>query len=306
MSRLSLAKDIMWTEPVTVAPDDDVLQGIELLLRQRVTGGPVLGKDRQYLGTLAEKGCLSVLLERAREAGHAGQTAPPARDFMARNLLTLRPETDAIDAISTLLKHGFSGAPVVDAEGRFLGVFSEHYMMRLLINSAYEQVPSTRVDAFMSTAPGRLIEEDTGVFEIVQAFLDSHYRRLVVLRDGKLVGQVSHRDVFTTLIDSHRGSIPADTAPGDSEPRSSQIFDFMDTATETIGENLDLWSIAQIFLSSVRIRLPVLRDGKLVGQVVRRDLLASVLDLLSKQPDHKQPGLFLSAIMQPDENPLLR
>ena len=37
-----------------------------------------------------------------------------------------------------LLEHRFSGAPVVDEDGKFLGVFSERYIMQLLINSAYE------------------------------------------------------------------------------------------------------------------------------------------------------------------------
>ena len=52
---------------------------------------------------------------------------------MSKKLLTLSPGTDAIEAISMLLKQRFSGAPVVDAEGKFLGVFSERYIMRLLI-----------------------------------------------------------------------------------------------------------------------------------------------------------------------------
>ena len=320
MIRLSLAKDIMVTNPVTVAPEDDVLWGIHLLLRHRVTGAPVVGNDRQYLGTLSEGSCLRVLTLTARGSGQALKSAPPARDFMAKKLLTLRPETDAIDAISMLLKHRYAGAPVVDENHNFLGVFSEHYMMRLLINSAYEQVPSTRVDAFMSTGPGRLIDENMDLLAVARIFLDTHYRRLPVLRDGKLVGQVSHRDVLTAehhlsslvktrrkaLLDPSRGRIPPDLWPSDGGVTSTQISDFMDTSAETIEEDLDFLSIAQIFLSSVRIRLPVLREGKLVGQISRRDLLVKVLDLLSEQPHHKQPGLFLSAVMDPGENPLLR
>lgn len=320
MSRLSLAKDIMWTNPATVSPQDDVLWGIHSLLRRRVTGAPVVGKDRQYLGTFTEASCLRVLFLTADETGQTRKAAPPARDFMAQKLLTLRPDADAIDAISMLLKHRFAGAPVVDEDDNFLGVFSEHYMMRLLINSAYEQVPSTRVDAFMSTDPARVIDEEMDVFEVAQIFLDTHYRRLPVLRDGKLVGQVSHRDVlgakhhlarfvrgrWRALLDHYRGRGLADLWPSDSDPPSTQISDFMDTSAETIEEDLDFLSIAQIFLRSFRIRLPVLREGKLVGQVARRNLLLKVLGLLSQEEHHKQPGLFLSAIMQPDENPLLR
>ena len=87
---------------------------------------------------------------------------------------------------------------------------------------------------------------------------------------------------------------------------SRQISHFMDTSAETIEENLNLLAIARLFLDSNRRRLPVLREGKLVGQISRRDLLLEVLDMLSEQPHREQPGLFLSAVMDPAENPLLR
>ncbi len=118
MSCLPLAKDIMVTNLVTVAPEDDVLRGIRLLLHHRITGAPVVGNDRHYLGMLSEGSCMRVLFLTAREAGLARQRPPPARNFMVKKLLTLSPEADAIDAIARLLKHGFSGASVVDEEHR--------------------------------------------------------------------------------------------------------------------------------------------------------------------------------------------
>ena len=80
----------------------------------------------------------------------------------------------------------------------------------------------------------------------------------------------------------------------------------MDTAAETIDEGLDLLAIARIFLDTNRRRLPVLREGKLVGQISRRDLLLKVFDLLWEEPRHQQPGLYLSAVMDPAENPILQ
>ncbi len=313
MSRLPLAKEIMVTKLVTVGPEDDVLRGIRLLLRHHISGAPVVGSDRRYLGTLTESSCMRVLSRTAREAGVETIHIPQARAFMSKKLLTLSPETDAIEATAMLLEHRFSGAPVVDEDGKFLGVFSERYIMRLLINSAYEQVPSTRVDAFMNTDRGRLIDETTDLLEVARMFLDTYYRRLPVLKDGKLIGQISRRDVLSaehhlarvvkgrwrTLLDHRLGRILADLWRSGGEPSSTQISHIMDTSAETIEENLDLLAIARIFLDSNRRRLPVLREGKLVGQISRRDLLLVVLDLISEHPHHEQPGLFLSAVSDP-------
>ena len=123
----------MVTKLVTIGPQDDVLRGIRLLLRHRITGAPVVGSDRRYLGMLSEVSCMKVLYQTAREAGVETSHLPQARDFMSKKLLTLSPETDAIEA-TAMLEHRFSGASVVDEDGKFLGVFSERCIMRLLIN----------------------------------------------------------------------------------------------------------------------------------------------------------------------------
>ena len=320
MSRLPLAKEIMVTKLVTVSPDDDFSHGIRLLLRHRLSGAPVIDSERRYFGLFSDRGCMKVLYEKARDAGVESADFPRARELMTKKLLTLSPETDAIEAISTLLKQRFSGAPVVDEDQRFLGVFSERYIMRLLINSAYEQVPSTRVVAFMNTDRGRLIDETTDFLEVTRMFLDTYYRRLGVLKDGKLVGQISRQDALTAehdptrakgrrrgLLDPRRERILADEWHRGGELPSMRISDFMNTSAETIEEELDLLAIARIFLDSNRRRLPVLREGKLVGQISRRDLLLKVLDLLSEQPHRdEQPGLFLSAVTDAAENPILR
>lgn len=118
-----------------------------------------------------------------------------ARDFMVKKLVTLSPQMDVIDAVQRLLKNRISGAPVVDANGNFVGVFSEKCAMQVLLDAAYEQLPSNEVRLFMDT-DAQSIEPDTQLLSIAQVFLLTSYRRLPVLEDGRLVGQVSRRDVM--------------------------------------------------------------------------------------------------------------
>lgn len=123
-----------------------------------------------------------------------------ARDFMVKKLVTLRPEMDVIDAVQRLLKNRISGAPVVDADGKFVGVFSEKCAMQVLLDAAYEQLPSNEIRLFMDT-DAQTIEPDTQLLSIAQVFLLTSYRRLPVLEDGRLVGQVSRRDVMRASLD---------------------------------------------------------------------------------------------------------
>jgi len=123
-----------------------------------------------------------------------------ARDCMVTRLVTLRPEMDVLEAVQRLLKNRISGAPVVDAEGNYLGIFSEKCSMHVLLDAAYEQLPSNEVRVFMDT-DAQTIEPDTHLLSIAQVFLLTPYRRLPVLEDGKLIGQVSRRDVIRASLD---------------------------------------------------------------------------------------------------------
>lgn len=68
--------------------------------------------------------------------------------------------------------------------------------MRVLIDSAYTQLPTTQVGPFRNTDFGRTITEQTELLAVAQMFLDTPYRRVAVLRGTKLVGQISRRDTL--------------------------------------------------------------------------------------------------------------
>ncbi len=118
-----------------------------------------------------------------------------ADQIMSKKLVTLRPDMDMIAAMYLLLKHRVSGATVVDQEDRVLGVLSEKDCLRMFANGAYNELPSAHVSDYMSRTL-TTIAPDTDLFTIAGIFLKSAFRRLPVVKDGKLVGQVSRRDVL--------------------------------------------------------------------------------------------------------------
>lgn len=119
-----------------------------------------------------------------------------AKEIMVTRLITLRPEMDVHDAIHLLLKNRISGAPVVDERGNYLGVFSERCCLGVILDSAYEQLPTHDVGSFMDSE-AQTISPDTQLLSIAQLFLLSHCRRLPVIDDDRrLLGQISRRDVI--------------------------------------------------------------------------------------------------------------
>jgi CBS domain-containing protein len=134
-------------------------------------------------------------------------TPMTAREFMMTDLVTLSPSTDVVDAVQTLLRHRITGAPVVDAAGRYLGMFSEKCAMQVLLDAAYEPLPTCEVRAFMDR-DAQTIAPHTHLLSIAQVFLLTPARRLPVVEHGILVGQVSRRDVLQVWMDA------IDHAPG--------------------------------------------------------------------------------------------
>ena len=122
-----------------------------------------------------------------------------ARDIMRprAKLVVLHPEMDALAAVGMLVKRKISGAPVVDSESRYLGVFSEKTSMQFLLRLNYDALPSNDVQSFMNTEMDRVIDETTDLLTIIELFLRTPFRRLPVLSDDRLVGQVSRRDVLS-------------------------------------------------------------------------------------------------------------
>jgi len=121
-----------------------------------------------------------------------------ARDLMTTNLLTFDANQSILSAIQALLKHRVSGGPVVDDSGMLIGVLSELDCLRMLASDEFyadEQEEGALVNHYM-TIGGKTIPPDLGIYGISHYFLTTPVRRLPVVESGRLIGQISRRDVL--------------------------------------------------------------------------------------------------------------
>ena len=296
---MKTARDFMVTKLVTLDPAAPVLHSIHKLIHLNVKGAPVVAPSRTYLGIFTERCCLRALSSASDHFSPAdlGARAMSSGDLMTSQLWMLQPEMDAFEAVNFLLSHRISGAPVVDGQGRFLGVFSESLSMKVLIDAIYDNLPGALVRDFMELDSGRLISDDLGYGEVVEMFLRTPYRRLVVVRDERVVGQISRHNV---LVNSHAMVRSLSKREEVSGP-SWTVSAFMDTNARTIEESLSMFSIATIFRETTLRRLPVLRDKLLVGQITRKNLLNAANEILNRPATKTAQPLYLPSV--PDATP---
>ena len=127
---------------------------------------------------------------------------PAVRNFMDKSFITLTPEMDVYRAIDIMLRGNITGAAVVDQKERLVGVLSEKDCLRTLVHGAYSSLPSGKVSDFMTTEVDT-IHPDLDVFTVADKFLNCTYRRLLVVEDGKLVGQITRRDLLRVIQKFH-------------------------------------------------------------------------------------------------------
>ena len=72
------------------------------------------------------------------------------KDYMAKTLVTFKPETDVLDAVHVLVKNRIAGAPVVDDAGNLIGMLSELDCMKVALHAGYHGDWGGPVSDFMS------------------------------------------------------------------------------------------------------------------------------------------------------------
>jgi len=125
---------------------------------------------------------------------------PIVADYMATDLVTLTAEMEINKAMTELLDKRVSGAPVVDDQGRVVGMLSKKDCLRAAFSASYHREWGGTVAEYM-TKDVQTLHPDATLLQAVETFLAGPYRRFPVLRDGQLVGQISRADVLQALVD---------------------------------------------------------------------------------------------------------
>jgi len=120
------------------------------------------------------------------------------KDYMSSNIVSFKPEDNVIEALRQLLKHGRSGAPVVDNHGGLVGMLSEVDCLKEALMDGYFQSASDRVADHMSTKVDTVNAEDD-ILALADLFTKGR-RRVPVLDGTKLVGVITRQDFARAMI----------------------------------------------------------------------------------------------------------
>ncbi len=123
---------------------------------------------------------------------------PSVRQYMDTTVPTLSPTTLVLDAVDFLLKNGVTGAPVVDEDGKVLGILTEKDCLKVVAHAPEPDSAQEHVADFM-TKEVKSIPPNMDVYFAAGLFLKENFRRFPVVENGRLVGAITRFDMLRAI-----------------------------------------------------------------------------------------------------------
>ncbi|GGD20283.1 CBS domain-containing protein [Hyunsoonleella pacifica] len=134
---------------------------------------------------------------RRQQTTAADSTPLKVSDYMTRNLITFTPDQSIESVMETLIKNRISGGPVVNEKQELIGIISEGDCIKQISESRYYNMPmqDQTIEKHMA-GNVETIDGNMNIFDAAKKFLEAKRRRFPIVENGKLVGQISQKDVL--------------------------------------------------------------------------------------------------------------
>jgi len=213
-----MVSEVMTREVVTLSADDSVAQAWLKMLDTLIKAMPVVDAQGRVIGMLTDED----LLERAgaqqrlavaqrfgadilqEELARLRQSALTVADVMTRPVITTQATDSLGVAAARMAKAGIKRLPVVDENGKLLGILSRVDILRLAAHKEARKVTAPLGAAKnlrqVMTASIPSVRFDDDLAEVVEALLEGGSHRVIVLNEAdKAVGLISDADVVGRL-----------------------------------------------------------------------------------------------------------
>src|SRR5438105_509501 len=115
-------KEVMTDNPVCCLPNDTVGQAARVMRREDVGPVPVINDDqsRQLIGIVTDRDLALKVVAESRDSNHTS-----VLDVMTSTIVVCRAGEDVSSAIRAMEEHQVRRIPVIDDEGRIVGIISQ-------------------------------------------------------------------------------------------------------------------------------------------------------------------------------------
>jgi len=307
-----LVSEVMTSKVVTITPEMTVQLAWKQMLVSVIKVMPVINENRQVVGILTDEDLLeragvqqrlSVAIkldddEISRDLNMLGNSPLLVKDVMSKPVITAQ-DSETLGAVTArMVKTCLKRFPVVDKNGKLVGMLSRLDILRQVANS--QQIAST---AHLPTGAARTVKDimtsdipavsqNDNLSTIIDKFSQCNSNRLIVVdTKGKVVGLISDSDIVARIQPEKRGNIlDALRRIGKPPAGKETAFELMSPGPLTAPPDLTVVDAVKMMLAESRKWLVVIDDkGHPLGLVDRQILLESIAAFLRKTTQYFMP-----------------
>jgi CBS-domain-containing membrane protein len=146
--------EVMTRDVISASPQTTFKEAVRLLEDHRISGLPVVDRSGKLVGVVSEADLLNkvekrepdayVLESRRHRLDRSRASALDVASAMSRDVVSVRPDAPIALAAREMHARGFKRLPVVDAEGRLVGIVSRGDLLKVFLRSDEELAAEIR------------------------------------------------------------------------------------------------------------------------------------------------------------------
>jgi len=221
---------------ITTTEAAQILGVTSARIRQMVTENQLTGRKMggKYRGQWQIN--LTDVKKRVHQKGITGTMR--VKNRMTPNPITATPKTNYNEALGLLQQNEIKSLPIVDSRGTLVGLVTKSDMLRaqpspvttLSVFEIASLLDKVTMDKIMSK-PVMAVEESCGITNAANFMLVNNIGCLPVVREEKLVGIITDKDIFKTFVDVTGGGQAGSRIEARMPDQKGQLVPFIEAFT---------------------------------------------------------------------------
>jgi acetoin utilization protein AcuB len=169
-----LVREYMTPQPVSVSEDTSVIDAADLMKEKKFRRFPVLRGDK-LVGVVTDRDVRSAAPSQVISFDDEERKLMPelhsllARvkvgEIMSRDVITIDPDQTVVTAALLMLEYRISGLPVVDCEGKLVGIMTDGDVFKVLVDLSGIRLGNTVLAFRLEDRPASIKEAADGIRE---------------------------------------------------------------------------------------------------------------------------------------------
>ncbi|EED35565.1 FOG: CBS domain protein [Luminiphilus syltensis NOR5-1B] len=130
------------------------------------------------------------------------------RDYMLKNPVTVKPTDNVFEAMKKISENKISGLCVIEGDGSLVGVLSEMDCLRAVLAAIYNEHNFGPVSDYMTAENLVIAHPGEDIVDVAEDMLRQNKRRRPVVENGKLIGQITIRQLLKAVAEFRATSAP--------------------------------------------------------------------------------------------------